>query len=76
MTAVTRFDAYEEATDYQQCGLSARIGDVDGFADILLNLCRNKGLKQMSEHACRYARSHFDMDNIVARVNEMLFGGI
>lgn len=76
MTAVAKFDAFEEATDFQRCGLDAEIRDVDGFAEILLKLCTAGNLKQMSGHAYRYARSHFNMENIVARVNEMLFGGL
>ena len=74
VTAVTKFDAYEDATDYGRCGLSAEIRDVDGFAGILYRLCTDKNLKLLSEHACQYSRLHLDMENITARVNEMLFG--
>lgn len=74
VTAVTRFDAYEDATDHDRCGLSSEIRDVDGFAGILYRLCTDKNLKQLSEHAYKYSRRHFDMENITARVNEMLFG--
>lgn len=72
--AVTRFDAYEEATDYGRCGLSVEKGDADGLAEILYRLCMEKNLKQFSEHAYQYSRRHFDMENITAKVNEMLFG--
>ncbi len=74
VTAVTRFDAYEDATDHGRCGLSVEKRDVDGFAGILYRLCTEKGLKQLSEHAYQYSRKHLDMENITARVNEMLFG--
>lgn len=74
VTAVTKFDAYEDATDHGRCGLSAERRDVDGFAGILYRLCTDKKLKLLSEHAYRYSRLHLDMENITARVNEMLFG--
>lgn len=75
-TAVTRFDAYEDATDFGLCGLSSEKRNVDGFAGILYQLCMDKNLKQLSEHAYKYSRRHFDMENITARVNEMLFGEV
>lgn len=74
VTAVTRFDAYEDATDHGRCGLSSEIRDVEGFADILYQLCTDKNLKQLSAHAYQYSRINFDMENITARVTEMLFG--
>lgn len=74
VTAVTKIDAHEDATDCGRCGLSAEIRDVDGFAKILYQLCTDSNLKQLSEHACRYSRMHFDMEKITARVNELLFG--
>lgn len=73
--AVTKIDAFEDATDYGRCGRSAQIGDVDGFAEILYQLCTDEDLEQLSRHAYEYSRTDFDMEKIVARVNELLFGG-
>ncbi len=73
-TAVTRFDAYEDATDCGRCGLSAEKMDIDGFAEILYRLCTDKNLKQLCGRAYQYSLRHYDMENITARVNELLFG--
>lgn len=73
--AVSRFDAYEDATDRGRCGLDAPIGDIQGFAQALLKLCKSERLEEMCAHAYRYGRTHFDMEKIVARLNEMIFGG-
>lgn len=72
--AVTKFDAYEEAIDYGRCGKAARIGNVEEFAEALYELCTCNELEQLSSHACEYAKRHFDMEKITARVNELLFG--
>lgn len=76
VTAVTRFDAYEDATDAGRCGESAEIGDVAGFARILHRLCTSPDLERLSEHARQYAEIRFDMEKAVTRVNEMMFGGV
>lgn len=74
VTAVTRIDAYEDATDYGRCGKSAQIGDVEGFAEILYQLCTDDNPEQLSAHAYEYSRTDFDMEKITAKVNELLFG--
>lgn len=76
VTAVTRIDAYEDATDYGRCGKSAKIGDVDGFAEILYQLCKEDDLEFLSARAYEYGRSSLDMEKVTARVNELLFGGM
>lgn len=73
--AVSRFDAYEDATDRGRCGLDAPIGDIQGFAQVLLRLCKSEHLEEMCAHAYRYGRTYFDMEKIVARLNEMIFDG-
>lgn len=75
VTAVTKFDAYEEATDSDRCGLSVEKGDAHRFAEILYRLCTDQNLKHLSEHAYLYSRRHFDMEHITAKVNEMLWAG-
>lgn len=73
--AVSRFDAYAEAIDNGRCGMAADVGDVLGFSHILLSLCQSSRLEEMSCHAFQYGRAHFDMEKIVARINEMIFEG-
>ena len=75
MTAVTKFDAWEDAIDSGNCGKAANINDIAGFASILLALCNNPNLEQMSHHAYEYAQRNYNMENIVARLYEMLYGG-
>lgn len=71
--AVTRFDAYGDATDSGLCGKSVAVNDVDGFSRILKELCTEVNLEQISDHAYKYSCREFDMEKIVARVNELLW---
>lgn len=73
--AAAEFDAYEEAIDQGRCGRAARIGNAKEFGKALYELCTCNELEQFSSHACEYAKRHFDMEKITARVNELLFGG-
>ncbi len=72
VTAVSQFDAYEDATDRGACGKAAPIGDAAGFAQILLELCTDKELKIMSEKAAEHARLFYDMEKIVGGLYEQL----
>ena len=73
--AVSRVDACDEMINGGACGMSAEINDARDFGQILLQLCKDKNLSRMSENAYEYGRNHFDMERIVARLDEMLFGG-
>ena len=73
--AATKFDAWEDAIDEGNCGMAVDIYDVNGFANILLTLCQHPELEQMSQNAYDYAKRNYDMEQIVARLYEMLFGG-
>lgn len=75
VTAVTKFDEWRDATDQEQCGMAAEIDDRDGFAQILLLLCKRNDLSVLSDHAYQYAKRNYDMERIVAKINELLFGG-
>lgn len=70
--AVSRFDAYNDATDNGKCGKSAPIGDVHGFAQVLLELCTDNQLEMLSEKAGKYAREFYDMEKIVGGLYEQL----
>lgn len=73
--AVSEFDAYEDCIDRGRCGSSAKIGDVHGFAGILLKLIQDPDLKEKSERAREYAKKNFDMkkivDDLYARLSEL-----
>ena len=72
--AITKIDEYLDATDGGRCGLASKIGDVDGFADILLRLCMNERLDEMCRDAYTYAQEVYDMEKIVARLYKLIFG--
>lgn len=72
VTAVTQFDAYEDAIGYGNCGKSAPIGDVQGFAQVLLELCMDNKLEMMSEKALEHAENFYDMEKIVGGLYEQL----
>ncbi len=75
VTAVTKYDAYEDATNGGKCGMAAEINDISGFARILSELCGSGNLARMAENAYQYGKDYFNMEKIVARLNEMLFEG-
>lgn len=72
--AVAKIDEYRDAIDDGNCGLAAECGDVEGFANILLQLCQDEELEKKCRRAHVYAREMFDMERIVARLYYMLFG--
>lgn len=74
-TAVTKFDAWEDSINYGECGMATEINDVKGFANVLLNLCKSNKLEQFSDNAYQYALRNYDMEKVVAKLYEMLFGG-
>ena len=74
VTAVTKFDAYEDAIGFGKCGMAADIDDISGYSDILIQLM-NGDLKKMSENAVNWCSEFFNMERIVARLNELLYGG-
>ena len=75
VTAVTKFDAYEDTTDYGKCGIASEINNVSDFAEKLLFLCKNSKLQKMSEHAFIHGKKYFDMEKNVDMLYEMLYGG-
>ena len=73
--AITKIDAYEDAIDEGKCGKASEIGDVDAFAEILLNLCQDKSLDKVCLHSHEYAKRNYNMERNVDRLYEMLFRG-
>lgn len=72
--ALTKIDEYRDAIDNGSCGLAAEVGDIEGFAGILLQLCQNEDLEKLCRRAHEYAREAFDMERIVDRLYYLLFG--
>ncbi len=70
--AVTRFDAYEDAIGNGSCGKSADIGDVEGYAKVLLELCMDSELVTKSQNALKHGREFYDMEKIVGGLYEQL----
>lgn len=73
--AITKIDAYTEATDNGRCGRASDVNDIRGFADILLDLCTDRNLSNISEYARQYGQRCFDMEKIVAKLYYMIFAG-
>lgn len=74
-TLVTKFDAWEDAIDSGNCGVAAAIGDIDGIAAAMLSLCTDSSLECKERRACEYYKENYDMEKIVAHLEESLFGG-
>ena len=72
--AITRIDSCDEATNAQKCGRIANLEDVDGFADILLELGQSSQLEKMAREALHYGHEHFDMRRITDQLYELIFG--
>lgn len=69
VTAVTRFDAWQDCIDGEEtigkCGACADIGDISGYAEILKTLVSSPDLIKMSENAREYATERFNMEKNV-----------
>lgn len=73
--AVTKFDAWEDAIDEGRCGFATEINNTDGFATLLLTLCKHPELEIFSRNSYDYAMRNYDMKAVVAKLYELLFGG-
>ena len=71
----TKFDAWEDVIDKGSCGMAADINDIPAIAARLHTLCTGNQLPALSERAYRYGMRNFDMEAIVSKLYEMLFGG-
>ena len=74
VTAVTRFDGAWDATDFGNCGVMADIDDAAGLAQGYIRLAQDVKLEEMSRRAFAYGRRCFDMERIVAKLYEQIFG--
>ena len=76
--ALTMFDAYEDAIGVDRehregvCGRAAMVDDINGYGDVLLELCMNTDLSQLSRAAEKRAREFYDMEKIVGGLYEEL----
>lgn len=71
--AITKIDEYEDATDCGQCGMASEIGDVEGFANILSELCTNEQLDDICLHSYKYAKEIYDMEKIVKNLYGLIW---
>lgn len=72
--AITKIDACMEATDDERCGRVADIDDEKALGRVFLELATSTNLEEMSNRAFQYGCSHFNMENIVDKLYERLFG--
>lgn len=72
--AITQIDACMEATDDERCGRVAHIDDEKGLGRVYLELATSVNLEEMSKRAYQYGCTHFNMENIVDKLYERLFG--
>lgn len=73
--AVTKIDAWEDATDCGRCGMAAEINDISGIADMYVKLCTDPQLEALESRAYEYYTETYDMEKVVKRLEESLFGG-
>lgn len=73
-TLVSRFDAYEDATDKEKCGMDFPMDDVDVFSEKLEYMCTSECLKDMCSWAEEYAHRNYDYRIIIRRLHYLLFG--
>ena len=73
--AVTKFDSWEDATDCGRCGMAAAVNDVSEMADTFVKLCNDPELEKLERRAYEYYTENFDMEKVVKRLEELLFGG-
>lgn len=74
VTAVTRFDGAWDATNFETCGVIAEIDDAEGLAQGYIRLAGAKNLREMSERAYLYGSTCLNMERIVAKLYEQIFG--
>lgn len=70
--AVTRIDIFEDVIGDSESGMSADIGDISGFAEMLIKLCNEADIRQMSENAYRRGNEFFNMENIVSELYDKI----
>lgn len=70
--AVTKVDAYEDIIGEDESGMSVDIGDIAGFAEMLIKLCNEADIRQMSENAYRRGNEFFNMENIVSELYDKI----
>lgn len=66
--AVTQIEAYRDIIGENESGLSAPIDDTKAFADMLVELCTKKDLKQMSLCGYERAKKIYYLDAIVGEL--------
>jgi len=73
-TITSDVDAANDITDNGNCGRIFGINDYKTLSKILLEVCTNKKLLQNApQKSIQFAKSHYDWDLIINRINHLLF---
>jgi glycosyltransferase involved in cell wall biosynthesis len=73
-TITSDVDAANDITNNKNCGQIFPIGDSNALAKILLKICPDKKLLQNApQKSIQFAKSHYDWDLTVNRINHLLF---
>ena len=73
-TITSDIEAAIDITDNGNCGRIFNINDHEALAKILLGVCTNKKLLQNApQKSIEFAKSHYDWDLIINRINHLLF---
>ncbi|MDR2595437.1 MAG: glycosyltransferase [Fibromonadaceae bacterium] len=72
-TITSDIDAAVDITDSEKCGRIFSINDHNALYKILLKVCTNKKLLQDApQKSTEFAKSHYDWDLIINRINHLL----
>jgi len=73
-TITSNVDAAKDITNDENCGRIFNINDYEALAKIFSEVCTNKELLQDApQKSVQYAKSHYDWDLIINRINHLLF---
>jgi len=72
-TITSDIDAAIDITDNENCGSIFNINDYEALSKILLKVCTNKKLLQEApQKSIEFAKSHYDWDLIINRINHLM----
>jgi len=73
-TITSDVDAANDITNNENCGRIFPKGDFNALAKILLEVCPDKEFLQSApQKSVQFAKSHYDWDLIIKRINHLLF---
>lgn len=66
--AITQIEGYKDCIGDDEAGLSVPVGDTEGFSVMLLRLCTEMDLEQMSKASYSRGKRFFNMEKIVEEI--------